>query len=563
MKVLIVGGVAGGAGAAARLRRNDEFAKIVLLEKGPYISFANCGLPYYIGGEILDRAALQLQTPEAFRKRFQVDVRVCHEVTAVDTAAKMVSVLNHSTGEIYQESYDALVLSPGASPIRPKMPGMEDNAVFTLRNIPDTDAIYAHIAAAKPRTAAVIGGGFIGLEMAENLARRGLQVSVVEATPHVMANLDTDMAHAVHNRVRAAGMGLWLNRKVTGFTKDSVLLEDGTAVPADMVILSIGVAPETGFLRDSGIALGARGEILVDKQLRTSAPDVYALGDAATVENLVTGRQQRIPLAGPANKQARIVADVICGKEAAYKGNIGTSILKFYDLTAASAGESEASLRAAGTPYRKTITVSPSHASYYPGGTQMTVKLLYQDSGRLLGAQIVGGEGVDKRIDDLAIAIRFGLTVDDLAEMELAYAPPFSSAKDPVNMAGFVAQNALQGMFRHFYVEDVAHLPEDAVKIDVRNPRELQRLGGIPGFRNIPLDDLRDRLDEIDLTKKIYVTCQVGLRGYLACRILLQHGAADVYDLSGGFSFWSSMEKDRLGMEESGGKNIAVCGAQL
>lgn len=563
MKVLIVGGVAGGAGAAARLRRNDEFAEIILLEKGPYISFANCGLPYYIGGEISNRAALQLQTPAAFRRRFQVDVRVCHEATAVDTEAKTVSVLNHSTGETYQESYDALVLSPGASPIRPQMPGMEDNAVFTLRNIPDTDAIYEHIAAAKPKTAAVIGGGFIGLETAENLARRGLQVSVVEAAPHVMANLDMDMAHTVHNRIRAAGMGLWLNRRVAAFAKNSVLLEDGTAVPADMVILSIGVTPETGFLRDSGIALGARGEILVDRQLRTSAPDVYALGDAAAAENLITGKQQRIPLAGPANKQARIVADVICGRAAAYRGSIGTSILKFLDLTVASAGENETSLQAAGIPYRKTITVSSSHAGYYPGGAQMTVKLLYQDSGKLLGAQIVGGEGVDKRIDDLAIAIRFGLTVDDLAEMELAYAPPYSSAKDPVNMAGFVAQNALQGMLRHFYAEDVAHLPEDAVKIDVRNPQEIQRLGGIPGFVNIPLDEIRDRLDEIDLTRPIYVTCQVGLRGYLACRILMQHGAERVYDLSGGFSFWSAMERDRLGMAEIGGKNIAACGAQI
>ncbi len=563
MKVLIVGGVAGGAGAAARLRRNDESAEIILLEKGPYISFANCGLPYYIGGDIQSRDALQLQTPKAFRDRFQVDVRVLHEVTHVDTAAKTVSILNHSTGETYQESYDSLVLSPGASPIRPNLPGIADNAVFTLRNIPDTDAIYEHIAAAKPQTAAVIGGGFIGLEMAENLAQRGLQVSVVEAAPHVMANLDMDMAHAIHNRIRAAGIGLWLNRRVTGFNKDAALLEDGTAVPADMVILSIGVAPETGFLRDSGIALGPRGEILVDKQLRTSAPDVYALGDAATVENLITGQRQRIPLAGPANKQARIVADVICGKEASYKGSIGTSILKFFDLTVASAGEKEENLKTAGIPYRKTITVSPSHAGYYPGGTQMTVKLLYQDSGKILGAQIVGGAGVDKRMDDLAIAIRFGLTVDDLAEMELAYAPPFNSAKDPVNMAGFVAQNALQGMVRHFYIEDVAGLPEDAVKIDVRNPEELQRLGEIPGFVNIPLHQLRDRLDEIDLSKPIYVTCQVGLRGYVACRILMQHGAAHVYDLSGGFSLWSSMEKDRLGMEETGGKNVTACGMQV
>ena len=561
MKILIVGGVAGGAGCAARLRRNDENAQIILFEKGEFISFANCGLPYYIGQVITDKAELQLQTPEAFHARFNVDVRVCQEVTAVDSASKVVTVLNHATGETYTESYDKLVLSPGASPIRPPFPGIEKNHVFTLRNIPDTYAIYDYIEQARPRTAAVIGAGFIGLEMAENLADRGLAVSIVEAAPHVMAPLDTDMAHMVHNRIRAAGMGLYIDRKCAGFTENGVLLEGGDVVPADMVILSIGVRPETRFLQDSGVELGARGEILVDEQLRTSVPDIFALGDAATVRNLVSGRQQVIPLAGPANKQARIVADVICGKDARYKGSIGTSVMKFFEMTVATAGEKEESLKAAGTPYRKTFTVSSSHAGYYPGGTQMIIKLLYSPEGRVLGAQIVGGEGVDKRIDTLAVAIRFGMTVSDLAEMELAYAPPFSSAKDPVNMAGFVAENVLAGTMTPFFVDEIDAIPENAVRLDVRNPEELATLGSIPGFVNIPLNQLRSRLDEVDLTRPVYVTCQVGLRGYVAARILAQHGA-QVYNLSGGYTLYASRMKDLAGQGETAEKNCAPCGMQ-
>ena len=561
MKILIVGGVAGGAGCAARLRRNDENAQIILFEKGEFISFANCGLPYYIGQVITDKAELQLQTPEAFHARFNVDVRVCQEVTAVDSASKVVTVLNHATGETYTESYDKLVLSPGASPIRPPFPGIEKNHVFTLRNIPDTYAIYDYIEQARPRTAAVIGAGFIGLEMAENLADRGLAVSIVEAAPHVMAPLDTDMAHMVHNRIRAAGMGLYIDRKCAGFTENGVLLEGGDVVPADMVILSIGVRPETRFLQDSGVELGARGEILVDEQLRTSVPDIFALGDAATVRNLVSGRQQVIPLAGPANKQARIVADVICGKDARYKGSIGTSVMKFFEMTVATAGEKEESLKAAGTPYRKTFTVSSSHAGYYPGATQLIVKLLYSPEGRVLGAQIVGGEGVDKRIDTLAVAIRFGMTVSDLAEMELAYAPPFSSAKDPVNMAGFVAENVLAGTMTPFFVDEIDAIPENAVRLDVRNPEELATLGSIPGFVNIPLNQLRSRLDEVDLTRPVYVTCQVGLRGYVAARILAQHGA-QVYNLSGGYTLYASRMKDLAGQGETADKNCAACGMQ-
>ncbi len=562
MKVLIVGGVAGGAGAAARLRRNDEKAEIILFEKGQYISFANCGLPYYIGGTITERENLQLQTPEAFRARFNVDVRVNNEVLSVDCAARTVCVKNHATGETYTERYDKLILSPGASPIRPRMPGMEDNHVFTLRNIPDTYAIYDHIQQAKPRTAAVIGAGFIGLEMAENLAHRGLKVSVVEAAPHVMAPIDLDMAHQVHNYIRGAGIGLYVGKKCASFTRDTVVLEDGTSIPADMVILSIGVMPETRFLQGSGVELGKRGEILVDDQLRTSVADIYALGDAATVRNIVTGNTQVIPLAGPANKQARIVADVICGKNARYKGSQGTSIMKLFDLVVACTGEKEEGLKASGTPYHKIFTVSASHAGYYPNGTQMVIKTLFApETGKILGAQIVGGEGVDKRIDDLANAVRFGMTVYDLQEMELAYAPPFSSAKDPVNMVGFVGQNVLEGTMTPFYPEDVANIPADAVRLDVRNPEELEELGTIPGFVNIPVNQLRDRLGEVDLTREIYVSCQVGLRGYVAQRILAQNGAK-VHNLSGGYTLYSAYAMDLKGLADGGLKNCASCGKQ-
>lgn len=564
MKVLIVGGVAGGAGAAARLRRNDEHAEIILFEKGGFISFANCGLPYYIGGAIAERASLQLQTPEAFRARFNVDVRIFHEVTAVDCAGKTVTVTDHATGKAYTETYDKLVLSPGASPIRPRMPGMEDNHVFTLRSIPDTYAIYDHIQQARPKTAAVIGAGFIGLEMAENLAHRGLKVSVVEAAPHVMAPMDLDMAHPVHNYIRAKGMGLYVGKKCASFTKDTVVLEDGTALPADMVILSIGVMPETRFLQGSGVELGQRGEILIDGQMRTSAPGVFALGDAAVVRNIVSGRTQVIPLAGPANKQARIVADVICGKDACYKGSQGTSIMKFFDMVVACTGEKEESLQAAGTPFRKIFTVSSSHAGYYPDGAQMTIKLLFApDTGKVLGAQIVGGEGVDKRIDHLANAVRFGLTVYDLQEMELAYAPPFSSAKDPVNMAGFVAQNVLEGIMTPFYAEEVANIPEDALCLDLRKPEELAEWGAMPpNFRNIPVDELRGRIGELDLTKPVYVTCQIGLRGYLAQRMLEQHGAK-VHNLSGGYTVYSAYVKDLASQGDGELKNCTSCGMQV
>lgn len=553
MKVLIVGGVAGGAGTAARLRRNDEKAQIILFEKGDYISFANCGLPYYIGGVITEKSALQLHTPQSFGARFNVDVRVRSEVTAVDTASKTVRVKNHAANMEYTESYDKLVLSPGAKPVKPPFKGLETANVFTLRNIPDTYAISEFVAAKKPATCAIIGAGFIGMEMAENLAERGLSVSIVEAAAHVMAPLDLDTAHEVHTYIRKKGLKLYLGKKCTELTPKSVILDDGTEVCADMVILSIGVTPETGFLKDSGITLGPRGEILTDEYLGTNVSDVFALGDAASVRHLVSGRQTLIPLASPANKQARIVADNLCGKRVVYKGSQGTSIMKFFDLTVAVTGEKEESLKQAGIPYRKTFTYSPSHAGYYPGALMMSIKLLYTDEGRILGAQITGGEGVDKRIDDLANALRFGLTVYDLQEMELSYAPPFSSAKDPVNIAGFVAGNVLEGRMSPFYIEDLPAIPASAVKLDVRTKGEYER-GHIEGFINLPLDELRGRLGELDLQREIYITCQIGLRGYLAQRILEQYGAK-TKNLSGGYRLYETMRMDAQSAE----KDVSPC----
>ncbi len=543
MKVVIVGGVAGGAGTAARLRRNDENAEIILFEKGEFISFANCGLPYYIGGTITQKEALLLQTPQSFYNRFHVDVRVQQEVVSVDTAAKTVEVQNHATGQRYSESYDKLVLSPGAAPIRPNLPGIEKNRVFTLRNIPDTFAIKEHIEKHRPQKCAVIGAGFIGLEMAENLSEQGIEVTVVEAAPHVMAPLDMDMAHQVHNYLRAKGIHLVLDRKCVALSEAGLELDNGAQIPAEMVVFSVGVRPETGFLKDSGIQLGARGEILVDQYMMTSVPDVFALGDAVSVNHVVSGKQVLIPLASPANKQGRIVGDNLCGKKQAYKGSQGTSIMKLFGMTVAVTGEKEETLQQAGVEYRKSLTYSASHAGYYPGGEMMAIKLLFTPEGKILGAQIVGGDGVDKRIDSIANAVRFGLDVYELQEMELAYAPPYSSAKDPVNMAGYVAGNILDGMMLPFYPEDVDNIPTEAVKVDVRTPEEYDQ-GHIPGFINIPVDALRERIGELDLSQEIYLNCQIGLRGYIAQRILAQKGA-NTRNLAGGYRMYKAMVDDK------------------
>lgn len=557
MKVVIIGGVAGGAGTAARLRRNDETAKIIMLERGAYISYANCGLPYYVGGVITDKNALQLQTPERFHQRFNVDVRTENEVISVNAEKKTVTV-KHGT-ETYEESYDKLVLSPGAAPIRPHLPGMEKNHVFTLRNIPDTYAIHEFVTENKPETCAVIGAGFIGLEMAENLAEQGIKVSVVEGAAHVMPPIDMDMAHQVHNYIRAQGMDLYLGQTCTAMDEGGVILSNGTKVPADMVILSIGVRPDTGFLTDSGIELGARGEILVNEYMETSAADVYALGDAVSVSHVVSGKKVLIPLASPANKQGRIVGDNLCGRKIAYKGSQGTSIMKFFGMTVAVTGEKEESLKAQGRPYQKVITTSASQAGYYPGGEMMTVKTIFDpETGRILGAQIVGGiKGVDKRIDDMANAVRFGMTCYDLQEMELSYAPPFSSAKDPVNMAGYVVSNVIEGHMRPYAMEDLDKIPAEAIRLDVRTPEECAG-GMMPGFINIPLDNLRERLGELDLSKDIYITCQIGLRGYLAQRILAQNGA-DTWNISGGYRFYDMMAKDKAAMAAVAGE-CTPCG---
>ncbi|MGE4354671.1 MAG: FAD-dependent oxidoreductase, partial [Oscillospiraceae bacterium] len=441
------------------------------------------------------------------------------------------------------ERYDSLVLSPGASPIRPKLPGIENDHVFTLRNIPDVSAIDAFITSRKPASCAVIGAGFIGMEMAENLLKRGLKVSVIEAASHVMAPIDGDMAHEVHNYARSKGIDLYLEKLCTGITDRTVLLDDGTEVSAELVLMSVGVMPETAFLKGSGLALGRRGEILVNDYLETSVKDVYALGDAASTVNIVSGAAGLIPLAGPANKQARIVADNICGRKTAYSGSQGTSIMKFFDMTVACTGEKEEALKKRQEKYLKSITFSNSHAGYYPGSEMMGIKLIFTPKdGLLLGAQIVGGKGVDKRIDDFSTAIRLKKTVYDLQELEFAYAPPFSAAKDPVNMAGYTAANILEGRMAPYYAEEVSTIPPDALRVDVRTAEEYDG-GHIDGFVNIPLEELRQRIHEFVPQKKAYITCQIGLRGYIAQRILAQRGF-EVKNLSGGYQMYAAMATD-------------------
>jgi NADPH-dependent 2,4-dienoyl-CoA reductase/sulfur reductase-like enzyme/rhodanese-related sulfurtransferase len=544
MKVLIVGGVAGGAGAAARLRRNDEHAQIILFEKSGYISFANCGLPYYIGNVIVDRDDLLIQTPESFHARFNVDVRVSSEVISVNTKDKTITVNDLKSNRTYVESYDALVLSPGAKPVRPNSKGIDSGNVFTLRNVEDTFKIKDFVTENKPKSCAVIGGGYIGLEMADNLHNLGMKVSIVEAASHVIATLDEDMAHDVHNHIRSKGVALHLNSKVTEIDDGFVTTENGKRVDAELVIMSVGVKPETGFLQGSGIEFGSRGEILVDEYLETSAEGVFAVGDAICVKDFVSGRNTLIPLASPANKQARIVADNITGKKAPYKGTQGTAIAKVFDMTVAMTGQSETALKNAGAAYKKSYTYSLSNAGYYPGGEPMFIKLLYQpESGNLLGAQITGTKGVDKRIDQFAATLRYNGTVYDLEELELAYAPPFSSAKDPVNMAGYVAENVLTGKSDVFYVEDIPSIPKDATLLDVRTGGEFKK-GSFDGAVNISVDTLRDNLEKLDKAKPIYAYCQIGLRGYIAEQILRQNGFK-VKNLSGGYRLYNAMKKDR------------------
>lgn len=536
-KVLIIGGVAGGASAAARLRRLDEQAEIIMLERGEYISFANCGLPYYIGGTIRDRSRLLVQTPEALKTRFNIDVRIHSEVTRVDTENKRITINSKEKGT-YQESYDTLILSPGAKAIKPPIPGINSDRVFSLRNISDTDAIKAIVDKKGIRNAVVIGGGFIGVEMAENLIERGLQVALVEAAPHILPPFDSDMAVIAEKELVKNGVQLTVGDGVKAFSDSEnaidVILTSGKVLTADFVMLAIGVTPDTAFLKDSGIALGAKGHIVVNERMQTNVPDVYAVGDAIEEVNFITGGKTAVPLAGPANKQGRIAADNISGHPAAYKGTQGTSILKVFSLTAAGTGENERSLAKAGIAYKTVQIHTVSHASYYPGAAPITLKLLFTEEGRLLGAQGIGYDGVDKRIDVIAAVIRLKGTVNDLAELELSYAPPYSSAKDPVNMAGFVAQNVLAGKSHLITWEDFLRMNrEDYVLLDVRTSEEYEN-GHVTGAINIPLDELREKLSSLDRNKTIVAYCQVGLRGYVADRILSQNGFR-VYNVTGGY----------------------------
>ena len=550
MKVVIIGGVAGGATAAARLRRLDEQAEIIILERSGYISYANCGLPYYIGGEITDREALTLQTPASFWARFRIEVRVHNEVTAIHPERKNVTVRRLDDGVVYEEAYDKLILSPGAKPVRPALPGINDSRIFTLRNVEDTFAIHAFIEQNAPRRAVVAGGGFIGLEMAENLTQQGIETTIVERMEQVMAPLDSDMACSVHAYLREKGVNLRLGETVAGFTSNEaglrVRLESGDSVSADFVILALGVAPDTALARAAGLALGVRGSIAVNDRMQTSDQDIYAVGDAVESVHFVSGEKTLAALAGPANKQGRIAADQICGRESRYHGVQGSSVLKLFDMTVAATGLNEAAARAAGIAFDKTVTFSASHATYYPGATNMTVKTLFSpETGRLFGAQIVGFEGVDKRIDVLAAAVRMGMTGEALTELELSYAPPYSSAKDPVNMAGYVIENVRSGLVRQYHWHDGEALPRDGsvILLDTRTPAEYGR-GHIEGAVNLPLDELRERLPELERGKPIYVNCHSGLRSYLACRILMQNGF-ECYNLSGGYRFYQIVIHER------------------
>ena len=551
MKTIIIGGVAGGATAAARLRRLDEKAEIIILERGEYVSFANCGLPYYIGGVIIDREDLTLQTPQSFKARFNIDVRVLNEAVKINPDSKTVTVKDLRTGETYEEIYDNLILSMGAEPIRPNIEGADGSNVFTLRNIPDTLKIRNYIDTAKPRSAVVIGGGYIGVEMAENLVEAGLKVAIVELADHLIAPLDFDMAADVHRYIKSKGVYLHLNNGVKAINGNTVILQNGE-ITADMIILSVGVRPETAIAKDCGIELNGRGSIIVNNKMQTNIPDIYAVGDAVEVEDFLTKKPAFIPLAGPANKQGRIAADNIAGNESVYTGTQGSAVLKLFDMTVATTGLNEKTAGLAGVDYDKTYTYSASHATYYPGAAQMSIKALWDKKTlKLIGAQIVGFDGVDKRMDVLATAIRFGAKITDLTTLELCYAPPFGSAKDPVNMLGFVAENIVSGKLKQFFWHDVENLPRDGsvFLLDTRTPYEVMN-GKIDGFVNIPLDELRGRLDEIPKDRPVYVHCHSGLRSYLACRILTGNGY-DCYNLAGGWRLYELVINERTVPEYS------------
>lgn len=560
MKIVIVGGVAGGATAAARIRRLDENAEIIVFERSGYISYANCGLPYYIGDAITEPEALTLQTPESFFTRFRVTMKVRHEVTALHPDRKTVSVKNLETGEEFEESYDKLILSPGAKPTQPRLPGVGLEKLFTLRTVEDTFRIKEYINTRHPKSAVLAGGGFIGLELAENLRNLGMDVTIVQRPKQLMNPFDPDMASFIHSEMRRHGIRLALGHTVEGFEeKDGgvdVLLKDEAPLHADMVVLAIGVTPDTALAKEAGLELGIKGSIVVNDRMETSVPDIYAAGDAVQVKHYVTGQDALISLAGPANKQGRIIADNICGGDSHYQGSQGSSVIKVFDMTAATTGINETNAKKAGLDTDKVILSPMSHAGYYPGGKVMTLKVVFEkETYRLLGAQIVGYEGVDKRIDVLATAIHAGLKATELKDLDLAYAPPYSSAKDPVNMAGFMIDNISKGTLKQWHLEDADSLPRDGsvTLLDVRTPGEYSR-GHIEGFKNIPVDELREHLEEIEKNKPVYVICQSGLRSYIATRILEGSGY-EAYNFSGGFRFYDAVNNDRCLI-----KTASACG---
>jgi len=556
MKVIIVGGVAAGATAAARIRRLDEQAEIIVFERSGYVSYANCGLPYYIGDIITDPEELTLQTPESFFTRFRINMKVRHEVTAIHPERKTVSVKNLETGLEFEESYDKLILSPGAKPAQPRLPGIGLDKLFTLRTVEDTLRIKEYINKNNPKSAVLAGGGFISLELAENLRKLGMDVTIVQRPRQLMNPFDADMAAFIHSEARKHGLKLALGFTVEGFEERDggvdVLLKDNPPLHADMVVLAIGVSPDTALAKEAGLELGVKGSIVVNDRLETSVPDIFAGGDAVQVKHYVSGEDTVISLAGPANKHGRIIADNICGGDSRYLGSQGSSVIKVFDMTAAATGLNETNARKAGLDVDTVILSPMSHADYYPGGKLMTMKVVFEkESYRLLGAQIVGYEGVDKRIDVLATAIHAGLKATQLKNLDLAYAPPYSSAKDPVNMAGFMIDNIASGKLKQWHLADLDKLPHDGsvTLLDTRTVEEYSS-GNIQGFVNIPVDELRERIDELEKDKAIYVICQSGLRSYIASRILEANGF-EVYNFSGGYRFYDAVVNDRALIERA------------
>lgn len=560
MKVVIIGGVAGGATAAARIRRLDEQAEIIVFERSGYISYANCGLPYYIGDTITDPEALTLQTPESFFSRFQITMKVRHEVTAIHAERNVVSVKNLETGAEFEERYDKLLLSPGAKPSLPPVPGTDIDRLFTLRTVEDTFLIKDYINKKNPRSVILAGGGFISLELAENLRHLGMDVTIIQRPKQLMNPFDEDMASFIHSEMRSHGIRLLLGHTVEGFEETEngvrVLLKEEAPLSADMAVLAIGVSPDTRLAEMAGLKLGIKNSIIVNERMETSVPNIFAVGDAVQVKHFVSGEDSLISLAGPANKQGRIAADNICGKNSRYSGSQGSSIIKVFNMTAAVTGLNEKSAKKAGLSVDKVILSPMSHAGYYPGGKVMTMKVVFEkETYRLLGAQIVGYEGVDKRIDVLATAIRAGMKATDLNELDLAYAPPYSSAKDPVNMAGFMIENIASGQLKQFHLEDINDLPLDGsvTLLDARTEGEFSR-GHVTGFINIPVDQLRENLNKLPKDKPVYVMCQSGLRSYIACCILKGEGY-DAYNFSGGYRFYDAVVNDRKLIQSS-----SLCG---